>query len=445
MEENKKTDESNSEYTGINEFISEEVYENLPDLLKTITEPFEGRERDVVLLSSITVLSNCIPNIYGFYDHGKYYPQLYLVIIAPAASGKGVMVHSKKLIDPIHKKIRDESIETQKRYFDEKKNTMKGKANQYLNFEDIPLKKVKIMPANISSTKVYQNLENSSNGLLIFDTEIDTITTSFKQHWGDFSDVLRKAFQHEGISIERIYNDILIEIEKPKLAICFSGTYDQLLPLIKSKNNGLFSRFMMYTFDLIPGFKDVFGANDYKVSDIFDLKGSEIFRMYERLIKLPNEVSFRFSDEQYFKFLEEFRKITVFQNFKHNKYIHSNIRRLGIIMFRICMVLTVIRKNGIIEGQELICDDSDFNIGLSLIKTLFNHLLYDSKKHSTFNSEVDKILYNLLNDEFTRKNFIYFGSKLSIPERTLDYKLDIWKKNGIITQIKQGVYKKKKS
>lgn len=95
MAANNIVNKTESEYSGINELISKHVYDNLPNLLKGIAEPFEERERDVILLSSIVVLSNCIPNVYGIYDNKKYYPQLYLIIIAPPASGKGVMSFSK--------------------------------------------------------------------------------------------------------------------------------------------------------------------------------------------------------------------------------------------------------------------------------------------------------------------------------------------------------------
>lgn len=446
MEENKKTDESYSEYTGINEFISEEVYVNLPDLLKTITELFESRERDVVLLSSLTVLSNCLPNIVGIYDRKKYYSHLYLVIIAPPSSGKGVMVFSKKLIEPIHLKLRNESEALRKICMNKiksEKSRKKEKTVGQSDFEDCPPIVVKIMPANISSTKVYQNLSNSTDGLLIFDSEIDSINLSFKQHWGNFTDVLRKAFQHEGISIERVYNDTRIEVNNPKLAICLSGTYDQLQPLITSKDNGLFSRLMLYTFDAKAEFKKVLDVEEYDVSENFEIVGKEVFDMYERLKNLPEEVLFSFSEEQNIRFHEEFRKMTDFQSNKVQAYLRSNVFRLGLIMFRICMVLSVIRKKDFIEGQKLICDDIDFNIGLSLVKMLYNHLLFDSQSEPLFNNTINLKIYRELKNEFTRKDFIDLGTSLDIAERTLDYKLDSWKKNDIITQIKQGVYKKK--
>jgi|BioPla2DNA2_1021312.scaffolds.fasta_scaffold11333_4 hypothetical protein len=444
MAANNIVNKTESEYSGINELISKHVYDNLPNLLKGIAEPFEERERDVILLSSIVVLSNCIPNVYGIYDNKKYYPQLYLIIIAPPASGKGVMSFSKRLIEPIHEKISKESQEQRNVCVEtimKERRKNKDMTNQETDFKDCPPVLVKLMSANISSTKVYQNLNNSIDGLLMFDSEIDTINISFKQHWGDFSDVLRKAFHHEGISVERIYNDTRIEVKEPRLAICFSGTYDQLMPLIKSKNNGLFSRLMLYIFEVIPEFKNVFGTGEYDVSTIFDDAGKNVLEVYEKLALLPKEVLFKFSEEQNTKFHKEFTDMTEFQSHNSHSYLIANIHRLGLIMFRICMVLSVIRNEGIIENQEIICDDVDFEIGLSLVKTLYNHLLFDAN-NPFFTSKEDSALYKTMGIEFTRKEFVDYGVMIGIPERTLDYRLKTWKENGTIIQVKQGVYKK---
>ena len=56
--------------------ISEQVYNNLPEDLKLITELFEGREKDIVLISSLGVLSNCLPNIKGYYDGDDIFANL---------------------------------------------------------------------------------------------------------------------------------------------------------------------------------------------------------------------------------------------------------------------------------------------------------------------------------------------------------------------------------
>jgi hypothetical protein len=90
--------------------LKDAIYSNLPEVLRELTTPFQQRERDIVLLSSLAVLSACLPNVYGVYDGNTYYPHLFLMITAPAASGKGVMGKSKKLIEKIHDSIMSRSL-----------------------------------------------------------------------------------------------------------------------------------------------------------------------------------------------------------------------------------------------------------------------------------------------------------------------------------------------
>ncbi|MGI6572408.1 MAG: DUF3987 domain-containing protein [Fermentimonas sp.] len=428
---------SESTFSWKNELIGQEVYDLLPELLKDITNPFVGRERDVVLLSSLTVLSNCIPNIYGIYDKSKIYPHLFLLIIAPPASGKGVMKFSKALIDPIHDYVRNLSSTARESCIEEKKKN--NDKERRLDISDCPPIKTKIMAANTSSTKVYYNLFYQADGLLLMDSEIDSLVIVFRQHWGDFSDVLRKAFHNERISIDRV-NEPLLEVIEPKLAVCLSGTYNQLLPLIKSKDNGLFSRFMNYIYDETPKFKDVFSMDSMDVRRIFEEKGQTVFKLYIDLSKREDEVKFEFTEEQTKLFRKEFGIMTAFLADNPHEYLISNLFRLGIIMFRVCMVLTAIRKQLAIPKHQLICDDVDFNTGLKIIKVLFNHLLYDSVNNYMFKDERDKALYIKMQREFKRQDFIELGQEWGLSTRMLDYILYRWEYSGLILRKKRGEY-----
>ena len=60
--------------------------------------------------------------------------------------------------------------------------------------------------------------------------------------------MLRKAFHHEPISYSRKTNKEWVEIKKPRLSVALAGTPGQVENLIKSAEDGLFSRFIFYTF-----------------------------------------------------------------------------------------------------------------------------------------------------------------------------------------------------
>ena len=87
-------------------------------------------------------------------------------------------------------------------------------------------------------------MNTSKDGVLIHESEADTLSKMFSQEWGDFSDVLRKAFHGERLSLSRDSDDEFMEIESPKLSVVLSGTRNQITPLLKSRENGLFSRFI---------------------------------------------------------------------------------------------------------------------------------------------------------------------------------------------------------
>jgi Protein of unknown function (DUF3987) len=417
--------------------ISEEIYVNLPEELKTLTEPFEGREKDIILLSSIGVLSNCLPNIYGIYDGTTIYPHLYVMIIAPAASGKGVMNYSRILIDRIHDKIFNETKDAY--LVCEKSNRKKNK-----NKIPCPNVKVKIIPANISSAEMYSFLDSSEYGLLIMESEADTMSNMLKNDWSNYSDVLRKAFHHEPISISRKLEKVFVDIKEPKLAMVISGTPDQLQPLIKSRENGLFSRFVIYNFDEISEFKNVFALKTRKNKQIFETIGNEIFKFYGELAALKIPIEFIFTENQENEFLEALRPIRTDILENHSESFIANLHRHGLILFRIAMIFTVLRnKSNISKEKSLICSDVDFNNALQLMKVLLRHSQFTFNTIETGDLSLqDENILDSLKAQFTRAQIVEIGKNYNVPKRTIDDKLSQWQRKKIIKKISIGKYKK---
>ena len=60
-------------------------------------------EEDILLLSTLTGASACIPNIYFRYGPtGKrYYANMQLFVLAPPASGKGIAGLAKEMVDVV--------------------------------------------------------------------------------------------------------------------------------------------------------------------------------------------------------------------------------------------------------------------------------------------------------------------------------------------------------
>ena len=423
-----------------NNLINENVYENLPELIKIPVSNFKGRERDIVLLSSLGVLSCSLPKVYGFYDGKEYTPHLYIFIIGPPASGKGTMNYTSLLIEKIHQYIKTKS----QKNIDECKKVNKKDDSQ------CPKLQVMIIPGNVSSAKVYTHLANSPNGLLIFESEADSISNMLKLDYGNFSDVLRKAFHHEKVSISRAIDDRLIEIDNPKLAIVISGTVDQITPLIKSRVNGLFSRFLYYYFNKEEGWKDVspnIRSLNYKTK--FSEAGDKVLKMYEQLVDDDIEpVEFKLTEDQWVKLNKTMDYATSMVMKNIDGSFTSTVKRTGLIFFRLCMVLTSIRNYETLhEQRELICHEIDFEIAESIVKSLLDHSiaifeLFDSKRIQL--TMRDMHILEKLPKNFKRVKAIEIGISLGVKKRTMDYKLKNWVSKGILRKLDSGYYEKKK-
>ena len=84
------------------------------------------------------------------------------------------------------------------------------------------------LPANNSSTGFFELLNDSDSSGLIFETEADTLSKSFKSDYGDYSDGFRSAFQHEPHSFYRRTDKEYVEIKRPALSVMLSGTPKQI-------------------------------------------------------------------------------------------------------------------------------------------------------------------------------------------------------------------------
>jgi len=102
-------------------YIPENIYDVLPPTLKEACNVFKGRERDVLFTSALTVISGGLYNVSGLYANDKVFPNLFSIIIAPPASGKGVMKYSRQLGYCSHDFLLNQSREDLKEYKKEKR------------------------------------------------------------------------------------------------------------------------------------------------------------------------------------------------------------------------------------------------------------------------------------------------------------------------------------
>ena len=185
------------------DLISESVYEHLPLLLKETCEIFnDDHERDIFLLGTLSALSGCLHNLFAYNDEDKkgVAPNLLTFIVAPPASGKGALKYSKRLLSEIKKTFASNNTE------------LGSKESGKLQ-----------IPANVSSAGLIQLLQKNKGVGVMIESEIDTLVNANKQDWGNYSDVLRNAFENESASLYRKTDKEHAEIENLKVSLAISG------------------------------------------------------------------------------------------------------------------------------------------------------------------------------------------------------------------------------
>ena len=142
--------------------------------------------------------------------------------------------------------------------------------------------------------------------------------------------------------------------------------------------------------------------------------------------------------------------------------IVASVRRLGLIAFRIAMVLTAMRfiDDPTVDIQnipEVICDDRDYEIAISMVNQLINHtsMVYSNllrKSAANDDSDVtanmpsrDKQLFEKLSVNFTTKDFNATAEELNIPLKTAEKIIGRFiTRHKVVVRIKNGFYRKVK-
>jgi hypothetical protein len=454
----KKTDSNQSfhevDYLKNTPTIEAEIIDKLPDLLKSGASVFpDPRERDVFLTGALAILSGCLPCVSGVYAQEIVYPNLFAFIIAPAASGKGVMKFAKVLANKHHEQLVSRSREEQQR-FECEMNQFKTCQRSRKKDEPVeeppqqPRFKVLFIPANSSYAKILFHLEQNDGEGIICETEADTMSNVLKQEWGGYSDMLRKSFHHERLSSSKKTNNEYIEVDNPRLSVALSGTPSQVTGLINSAEDGLFSRFLFYAFKVEQVWKDVSPAgNTTNLTEHFADLSSKVYDMILFLAANPTIVTL--SDDQW-----DILNNTCGFWLKETIAFHSDeaggvVKRLGLILYRIAMIFTALRKYEIDEtSHRITCTNSDFFLAIKLANKYLQHsiLMFNNLPRQTvmatfLSGENKEQFFKSLPAEFKRAEAIELGSKYNLSPRSVDALLRSLD-GKYLSQPKFGFYRK---
>lgn len=440
--------------------FDETIYNDLPIILERATGTMNIRqEKDLVLIGSIATISSILLPFRTIYHGRTIFPNMFLFVPGPAGSGKGRLDFCYRLVRPIHQDKRDLWLLAQEEYKQEldryRALSKKEKANATSPVKP-PITLLRV-PANCSATSFAEAMADNGN-MLMFETEGDTVVNTFKSDYGNYSDNFRKAFAHEEFGYLRRGNDSEEkEVQNPRLSVVLSGTPEQVKSLIPNAENGLLSRFIFYCMSATDEWLDGFSGydTDNPLEKVFDDLGAEIENFYQHLTQI-SEVWLTLSIVQQQRFNDYFAGEKQRMKELNGDLYNASTHRLSWACLRIAMVLTALRcmdRGSVPEKIE--CSDADFNIALSIIRTVSEHNDYifnvlnegiteDVKVSETYSSAARHVLLNNLPDKFSSEDMQSIAVKLGKSIRTIQRQVRRAIQNGQVKELAKGRYEQVK-
>lgn len=437
--------------------FSDKIAGHLPELLAKIAAVSNSpQDADILLLGSLTVLSACLPHISGIYDKRTVYPNLFLFVTAKASSGKGRLTLCRHLVQPIHDRLRDineaEMIEYKQRLAE---YSSAGKKKAAMEKPEEPPMKMLFIPANSSATAVYQVLNDNNGEGLMFETEGDTLANTFGSDYGNYSDGFRKAFHHETISYIRRKDREYVSIRNPRLSTLLTGTPHQILNLIPDAENGLFSRFAFYALDTCIVWNNVFDNSiDGTLDDYFRALGED-YQDFYNILRSSKDLLFSLTPKQQEHFNTTFDRYQTEYIDRCGEDFIASVRRLGVITFRIAMILSALRimETGNFEN-DIVCLDRDYDTAISIAEVLIEHnakVFLDLPQSQTkpgtaakgsARNRMHHEFFTALPDSFDRKEYLATAIQVGINQNSVDRLIRKWCGEGKLENISHGKYRK---
>ena len=365
--------------------LPDELFDRLPDFLKRgLTHVRNKRERDILLLSMITNISGCLPGVRMNYGGMVYSADLYLVALAGSGRGKGVMQLAAILPAAIQEYYDELNRKDEREYrqkllkwnLEERLAAQEKRVPDLDQCPEMPVERILKVAPNISKSQLILALESGGAvGLVMNASELDMISSAMHQEYGKHDDVMRAASQHEEVSSYFKTDHRLVVVSDPHLALCASGTPAQLHKFISSLENGMYSRVAFYVGQAPWEYKSANpGKARLDMRAYFKGMGEELLRMFIFLSGSPTEVVF--TEEQWKEHTERFRTYLREVVAEDDDSPGAIVLRHGLMMSRIAMVLTALRK---CEPQwntsEWKCSDEDFHTAMQIVDVLLEHSL----------------------------------------------------------------------
>ncbi|MDB0718068.1 DUF3987 domain-containing protein [Bacteroides xylanisolvens] len=433
-------------------------------------------QRDVMLIGALTAIGASMERYVRCPYAGKLQsPCLQSFIVAPSASGKGILSLIRLLVEPIHDEIRQQVAAEVKAYKKEKAAyDVMGKERSKVEAPQMPKNRMFLISGNNTGTGILQNIMDANGTGLICETEADTISAAIGSEYGHWSDTLRKAFDHDRLSYNRRTDQEYREVKKSYLSVLLSGTPAQVKPLIPSTENGLFSRQLFYYMHGIWAWINQFESGEADLEAIFTDIGLEWKKQLD-LMKTHGVHTLRLTDKQKQEFNALFSDLFFRSGLANDNEMSSSIARLAVNTCRIMAEVAMIRalecdqpyqfknssihlltpdkeiatdniKDGIITRWDVTITAEDFKAVLELVTPLYRHATHilsflpsTEVKHRA-NADRDA-LFEAMGNQFTRAQLSEQATIMKIKPNTAFGWLNRLIKKGLFTNADdKGIY-----
>lgn len=420
----------------------------LPPLFRNLVEHTDDPYQRIALLSaSIVAVGAVLPNVHSHYSAKSYSPCMYLFVLGGPGTGKANIQPAELLLKKINAELVEASKNAEREYKASLMLWKKAGRKQTSPEPEEPTRRQLFIPADATAPLVIRAM-CANACCIIFDTECDSLTTAMRSDTGDISSALRKNFQRETVSHDRVGSNINIAADSTHLTFILSGTPDQVVHLVKDVSNGLTSRIAFIELPDKSKFRDPFITTHGHPYDVARQMADMVRHLWAYNTSCMHERSFevRLTTAQQ-------RKLVAHLSARFNDSIEdadtATTLRSGIIAVRLATVLSCVRvweSTGALAPVMEVFDD-DFNTAMKLaeyfrrgtdsvitrLQALRPNLSLPKAKRRT------QEWYTSLPAEFSTAEAIVLGAQFGISRSTVLSKLS---DEGNFTRVGHGKHRK---